>query len=153
MRRAFLALSVILLLGCIYLLVLNFNNYLNVNLVYSGILDAQTQAGFTDQGGYFYKAIRVSSFIFLILLSGIVVGSGTVYMFLDVAKDKVKAYQRELEKTSISGVNNASRVEVLEAKIKTLEKAFNTVIDERTQLEVQIKTLNNEIETLNKKHP
>ena len=71
-------------------------------------------------------------------------------MFLDAAKDKVKAYQRELEKSSISGTTNASKVEVLEAKIKTLEKAFNTVIDERTKLEVQIKTLNAEIDNLNK---
>jgi len=40
---------------------------------------------------------------------------------------------------------------VLEAKIKTLEKAFNTVIDERTKLEVQIKTLNAELESINNK--
>lgn len=46
-------------------------------------------------------------------------------MFLSASKDKVKAYQRELERTSISGSANASRVEVLEAKIKTLEKAFS----------------------------
>jgi septal ring factor EnvC (AmiA/AmiB activator) len=151
MRRAFLVLSVVLLLVCIYLLVLNFNNYLNVNLVYSSLFDVQSKFGMTEQGAYFCKAIRVSSFIFVILLSGIVVGSGTVYMFLDVAKDKVKAYQRELEKTSVSGINSASKVEVLEAKIKTLEKAFNTVIDERTQLEVQIKSLNSEIDNLNKR--
>ena len=65
-------------------------------------------------------------------------------------KDKVKAYQRELERTSVSGINNASRVEVLEAKIKTLEKAFNTVADERTQLEVQIRNLNQEIDNITK---
>ena len=66
-------------------------------------------------------------------------------------KAKVKAYERELEKTSITGQNNASKVDVLEAKIKTLEKAFNTVIDERTKLEVQIKTLNAELESINNK--
>ena len=88
----------------------------------------------------------------LTLISGIFVGAGTVYMFLEATKIKVKAYERELEKTSISGTNNASKVEVLEAKIKTLEKAFNTVIDERTKLEVQIKTLNAEIDNLNKKN-
>ena len=47
-------------------------------------------------------------------------------------------------------MNNASKVEVLEAKIKTLEKAFNTVIDERKKLEVQIENLNNELDNLNK---
>ena len=72
-------------------------------------------------------------------------------MFLSAQKDKVKAYKRELEKTSVAGADNASRVEVLEAKIKTLEKAFNTVIDERTQLEVQIKSLNSEIDGMRNK--
>ena len=72
-------------------------------------------------------------------------------MFLSATKAKVKAYERELEKTSITGQNNASKVDVLEAKIKTLEKAFNTVIDERTKLEVQIKTLNAELESINNK--
>ena len=95
--------------------------------------------------------MRLSTYTVLILLSGIFVGAGTVYMFLTIQKDKVKAYKRELEKTSVAGADNASKVEVLEAKIKTLEKAFNTVIDERTSLEIQIKSLNSEIEKLNNK--
>jgi cell division protein FtsB len=35
-------------------------------------------------------------------------------------------------------------------KIKTLEKAFNSVVDERTKLELQIKDLNTEIDNLSK---
>lgn len=114
--------------------------------------DVQIQNGWVAQGDYIAKAVRVSTFLVLTLIAGIFVGAGTVYMFLEATKVKVKAYERELEKTSISGTNNASKVEVLEAKIKTLEKAFNTVIDERTKLEVQIKTLNAEIDNLNKKN-
>jgi len=151
MKKIFIVLSILLILGVVYLMIMNFNNYLNMNYFYSALLDAQNQAGWTGHSGVYAKAIRVSTFTFLILLSGIFVGAGTVYMFLDATKDKVKAYQRELEKTSITGTNNASKVEVLEAKIKTLEKAFNTVIDERTKLEVQIKTLNAEIDNLNNK--
>ncbi len=150
MRRIFIFLSILLLLGFIYLMVLNFNKYFDVNYLYSVLLDAQKQADWTTQSGMFSKAVRGSTFIFFSLLSGIFIGAGTVYMFLSVANDRVKAYQRELEKTSISGSTSASKVEVLEAKIKTLEKAFNTVIDERTKLEVQIKTLNAEIDSLNK---
>lgn len=129
---------------------MNFGNVINVNYLYSNMLDAQSQAGLTENGAYFYKAMKLSTYTLLILLSGLFVGSGTVYMFLSATKDKVKAYQRELERTSISGSNNASRVEVLEAKIKTLEKAFSTVVDERTKLEVQIKSLNAELDNLNK---
>lgn len=135
MRKVYMLISLLVLLVMIYVCLINFDNYANINFS-------------TLSGQIFTRAIRVSTYSFLILLSGLFVGAGTVYMFLSAQKDKVKAYQRELEKTSITGANNASRVEVLEAKIKTLEKAFNTVIDERTQLEIQIKALNSEIDNM-----
>lgn len=147
MKKIYLGLSIVLLLCVIYLTMVNFNNYALINVL-SG-MDIHRD-GLVANGQYLAKAVRISTYTVLILLSGIFVGAGTVYMFLSAQKEKVKAYQRELEKTSISGLDNASRVEVLEAKIKTLEKAFNTVIDERTKLEVQIKTLNAEIDNLNK---
>ena len=147
MKKIYLGLSIVLLLCVIYLAMVNFNNYALINVL-SG-MDIHRD-GLVANGQYLAKAVRISTYTVLILLSGIFVGAGTVYMFLSAQKEKVKAYQRELEKTSISGLDNASRVEVLGAKIKTLEKAFNTVIDERTKLEVQIKTLNAEIDNLNK---
>ena len=147
MKKMYLILSIVLLLCVIYFAIINFNNYALINVL-SG-MDVHKD-GLVANGQYLAKAIRLSTYTVLILLTGIYVGASTVYMFLSAQKEKVKAYQRELEKTSISGMDNASRVEVLEAKIKTLEKAFNTVIDERTKLEVQIKTLNAEIDNLNK---
>lgn len=147
MKKIYLGLSIVLLLCVIYFAMVNFNNYALINVL-SG-MDIHRD-GLVANGQYLAKAVRLSTYTVLILLSGIFVGAGTVYMFLSAQKEKVKAYQRELEKTSISGMDNASRVEVLEAKIKTLEKAFNTVIDERTKLEVQIKTLNAELDNLNK---
>ena len=147
MKKIYLGLSIVLLLCVIYLAMVNFNNYALINVL-SG-MDIHRD-GLVANGQYLAKAVRISTYTVLILLSGIFVGAGTVYMFLSAQKEKVKAYQRELEKTSISGLDIASRVEVLEAKIKTLEKAFNTVIDERTKIEVQIKTLNAEIDNLNK---
>ena len=138
MKRIFLTLSILLLLGFIYLAVVNMNNSINLSYLYSAA-DSQN-----------YKSLSLGIYTLITVFSGVFVGSGIVYMFLSAQKDKVKAYQRELEKTSVSGLNNASRVEVLEAKIKTLEKAFNTVADERTQLEVQIKNLNQEIDNISK---
>ena len=136
MKRVFLALSIGLLLAFIYFAVVNMNNSINLSYLYS-VADSQT-----------YKTLSLGVYTLISLFSGVFVGAGIVYMFLSAQNDKVKAYQRELEKTSVSGMNNASRVEVLEAKIKTLEKAFNTVADERTQLEVQIKNLNQEIDNI-----
>ncbi|MBQ8669359.1 hypothetical protein IJ472_06240 [bacterium] len=150
MRRIFLSLSVMLLLAFIYFAVMNFDNSVNINYLFSPLLDAQTKAGWTDQGAYFNKALSLGIYTLATLFAGVFVGAGIVYMFLSAQNEKVKAYQRELEKTSVTGMNSASRVEVLEAKIKTLEKAFNTVADERTQLEVQIKNLNQEIDNISK---
>lgn len=138
MKRIFLAISIVLLLSFIYLAVVNMNNNFNLNYIHS-VLDTQN-----------FKTFNLGVYTLVSVISGIFVGAGVVYMFLSAQNDKVKAYQRELEKTSVSGMNNASRVEVLEAKIKTLEKAFNTVADERTQLEVQIKNLNQEIDNITK---
>jgi septal ring factor EnvC (AmiA/AmiB activator) len=135
MKRVFLSLSIILLLGFIYLAVVNMNNNINLSYLHN-VTNTQT--------------FSLGIYTLISLFGGVFVGAGIVYMFLSAQKDKVKAYQRELERTSVSGINNASRVEVLEAKIKTLEKAFNTVADERTQLEVQIKNLNQEIDNITK---
>lgn len=138
MRRVFLVLSIVLLLGFIYLAVINMNNSINLSYIYS-VIESQN-----------ITTLNLGIYTLISLFAGIFVGAGIVYMFLSAQNDKVKAYQRELERTSVSGLNNASRVEVLEAKIKTLEKAFNTVADERTQLEVQIKNLNEEIDNITK---
>ena len=135
MRRVFLALSITVLLGFIYLAVINMNNNINLNYI-NNVANLHV--------------FSLGIYTLISLFAGIFVGAGIVYMFLSAQNDKVKAYQRELERTSVSGLNNASRVEVLEAKIKTLEKAFNTVADERTQLEVQIKNLNEEIDNITK---
>ena len=150
MKKIFLILSIIILLAIVYLVIINFNNYASLNILTANIVEPKALHGWTQNGFYLGKEIRLSTYTVLILLGGIFTGAGTVYMFYDATKDKVKAYQRELEKTSISGSNNASRVEVLEAKIKTLEKAFSAVIDERQKLEVQIKSLNAELDNINK---
>ena len=44
-------------------------------------------------------------------------------------KEKYNAYKRELEKSSISNSSNSSKVEVLEAKIATLEKALKDALN------------------------
>ena len=42
--------------------------------------------------------------------------------------EKNSAYKRQLEKTSVSRTESSSRVEVLEAKIKVLEKALEDAL-------------------------
>lgn len=150
MRRSFIFFSIVFLLGLVYLISLNMETSIELKYIYSEILKTQTEVGLTDQGAYFTYNVGLPIYTIIVGLLGGFIGSGIVYMFLSAQKDKVKAYKRELEKTVISGTTSASKVEVLEAKIKTLEKAFNTVIDERKKLEIQIENLNTEIENMNK---
>ena len=145
MRHLFFTLSIILILAIVYLVIINGTNTIDVNYVKSYFYTMN------PENPYIAYTMKLSLYTMLILATGIFSGAGIVSLFLGVQNDKVKAYRRELEKSSVSGEANASKVDVLEAKIKTLEKAFTSVVDERTKMEVQIKELNAEIETLNKK--
>lgn len=144
MKRIFFFLSILVIIFVAYIIILNTTTNVDVNYIksYFYSMDFDTP--------YVSKTFKLSEYTLWVLLAGIFSGCGIVSLFLGIQKDKVKAYKRELEKTAISGEANASKVEVLEAKIKTLEKAFNSVADERTKMEVQIKALNAEIENLNK---
>lgn len=150
MKKGIFYIIFLLLIVCIYIIAMNYPNTVHINYLYSKMLDAQTQAGWTDQGAYFYKELSLGIYSIITLVTGFLMGFGMVYVFLSTQNEKVKEYKKELEKTSLYGEASASRVEVLEAKIKTLEKAFNTVADERTKLEVQIKNLNDELDNINK---
>lgn len=144
MRRVFFFISLILLIFVGYFVIMNSDNIVNIQYLkgYYYTMDAENL--------YLSKSLSLGAYTIITTVIGAISGIGIISLFLGIQKDKVKAYKRELEKTAISGEANASKVSVLEAKIKTLEKAFNTVADERTKLEIQIKELNTEIENLNK---
>lgn len=139
MKKLFFFFSLVVLLAVVYLAVINANTMVEVNYLKGTHLASDMSIN-----------IQTSIYTLAILFAGVFSGAGVVSLFLGIQKDKVKAYKRELEKSSVSKEANASKVDVLEAKIKTLEKAFTSVVDERTKLEVQIKDLNNEIENLSK---
>lgn len=52
----------------------------------------------------------------------------TLSYMLDVSR-KLKAYKRELEKSSINSDENDSKVKVLESKIEVLEKALKDALN------------------------
>ncbi|HCB11416.1 MAG TPA: hypothetical protein DEO94_04630 [Cyanobacteria bacterium UBA11991] len=139
MKKLFFFLSIVVLCAVAYIILINTNASFDINLI-------KGSAYTTD----FSKNVALPLYTLIILCAGLFSGAGIISLFLGVQQDKIKAYKRELEKTSISGEANASKADILEAKIKTLEKAFSSVVDERTKMEVQIKELNAEIENLNK---
>jgi len=69
----------------------------------------------------------------IILLSFFILGDAFCF-FINVSRnvdnqDKIKAYKRELEKNSVECSSNSSKVDVLEAKIKVLEKALDDALN------------------------
>lgn len=142
MKKLFFFLSIVVLCTVTYIILVNNGDECMMRL---HLLKTSTYTAGLVTG------VQISVYTVIILCAGLFSGAGIVSLFLGVQEDKVKAYKRELEKTAISSDSNASRVDVLEAKIKTLEKAFTSVVDERTKLEVQIKELNAEIDSLSNK--
>lgn len=156
MKKIFFIISIIILLGMTYLIIMNLTNVQPVHFSITEVRETlfpvvgnPRTIRFVGHTAYIYKSINLAVLIAAVALCGIIAGAGSVYMFLSNANSKIKAYKRELEKSAVTGQNNASRVDVLEAKIQTLEKAFNTVIDERTKLELEIQSLNTELEKFN----
>ncbi len=139
MKKLFFFLSIVVLCTVIYIILINTSSTVSINLLKGSTYTADIS-----------KELGLPFYTIAILCAGLFSGAGVISLFLGVQQDKVKAYKRELEKTAVTGEANASKVDVLEAKIKTLEKAFTSVVDERTKLEVQIKELNAEIDKLNK---
>ena len=142
MKRIFFILSIAIILAIVYIAVMNFTNAIDIHYLkgYAYTLDASNM--------YVDKTMSLGIYTAVIFLAGVLGGAGTVALFLGLQGEKMKAYKRELEKTCVSGEASASKVKVLEAKIKTLENAFSTVVDDRTKMEVQIKELSAEIDNL-----
>lgn len=144
MKKIFFTAGILITLAVVYIAVLNTGN-IDVNYLKSYFYTMNPENPFLSY------SMKLSVYTICILLAGIFAGAGIMSLFLGLQNDKIKAYKRELEKSSVKSDSNASKVDVLEAKIKTLEKAFSSVVDERTKMELQIKELNSEIEILNNK--
>lgn len=142
MKKIFFLLSIALLLIMSYVVFLNMSNIIDVHIL-KGVLYT-----FDAENPYVSLHLSAGFYTMAVMVVGAFVGAGLISLFLAIQGNKIKAYKRELEKSSINSEENASKVQVLEAKIKTLENAFDSVVDERTQLEVKIKSLNAEIENL-----
>ena len=59
---------------------------------------------------------------------GIIVGLLLMNLLVLVKNKKINAYQRQLEKESISSSENSAKVKVLESKIEVLEKALENAL-------------------------
>lgn len=122
MKRLLNIIGFIAVLGVIYIAITNAATSLNLQLW--GIKDT-AQFGLPEV----QKSFNFAHYTFIVLLVGLFTGMSWVGQFYFAQKEKLNAYKRELEKSSITNSSSTSRVEVLEAKIATLEKALDDALN------------------------
>ncbi len=82
---------------------------------------------------FFKLTIYTTYFVYAALLSvcGFIAGVLFGGAFAIGQKEKISPIRRQLEKLTVQKDSNQSRVEVLEAKIKTLETALQKSLDDK----------------------
>lgn len=106
---------------CVVILVIAFfngNNSAEFSMNFSSI--AMLEAG--------AEKVSTMSLIFGFYFSGIVTGLLFMLGFVVNRGNSIRAYERKLEKTSVSYDASAAKIEVLENKIQVLEKALDDAL-------------------------
>ena len=98
-------------------------------VIFLAFLNAHTVFGFTLWG---LKSINLNlaEVILGAFFAGILVGILWVTSFYMQTQVRLKEYQRKLEKTSVISSGESAKIDVLEAKIATLEKALKSVLEQ-----------------------
>lgn len=123
MKRILNIISYLVILGVIYVAIVNASDILTLH--FWGAKGTAEALGITE----YTKTINLATYTFIVLIIGLFTGICWVGQFYLAQKEKLNAYKRELEKSSITNSSSTSKVEVLEAKIATLEKALNDALN------------------------
>lgn len=75
------------------------------------------------------KSLNIALFTFLVFGVGLFVGIALFMPFYSAQEDKLNAFRRELEKSSVKTDASTSEVKVLQAKIEVLEKALKDALN------------------------
>lgn len=128
MRTVFTLLNYLLWLGVVVLAIMNMNDVCHINLI-----NAEASA-FIAQ--YLHINAPVSAIylktpiLYLILFAlGEIAGICYLMPLYKSGQEKLQAYKRELERGSVTNSSSASKIEVLENKIRVLEKALDDALN------------------------
>ena len=123
MKKFLNIISYLAILFVVYIAILNAQQIINIQLW--GI---KGTASLLD-----LKELSISTnlavYTFFVLIIGFFCGLSWLGQFYLTQKDKLNAYKRKQKKSSITNSSNSSKVEVLEAKIATLEKALKDALN------------------------
>ena len=117
--------SYLAILGVIYIAITNAPQIVHVNLLSENMIVA---LGLQDVS-VINKTLNLASYTLITLVVGLFTGICLIGQLYLSEKNKLNAYKRELEKSSVSNSSNSSKVQVLEAKIATLEKALDDALN------------------------
>lgn len=123
MKRILNIVSYLAILAVIYVAIVNAAEILNLHLW--GVKGTAETLGMPE----YTKSLNLAMYTFTVLGVGMFAGMSWVGQFYLAQREKLNAYKRELEKSSITNSSSTSRVEVLEAKIATLEKALDDALN------------------------
>lgn len=73
--------------------------------------------------------VNIALFTFLMLGIGFFVGLALFSPFYFAQEEKLNAYKRELEKSSVKKDSSSSQVKVLQAKVEVLERALKEALN------------------------
>lgn len=96
-----------------------------IDVIYVALVNVNTQLVILP----FYITVNFALYTVIVVILGVLIGAIWLGLFYFFEKGKLSVYKRELEKSSISDSSSKSRVEVLEAKIATLEKALQDALN------------------------
>lgn len=80
-------------------------------------------------GGKVIYHLSLATILLTFFVAGTLAGIFWAATFYSPVQNKLKEYQRKLEKTSVATNEESSKVAVLEEKIKTLEKALQSALE------------------------
>lgn len=82
-------------------------------------------------GGKVVYQVPLATILLTFFVAGTLAGVFWAATFYSPVQNKLKEYQRKLEKTSVATDEESSKVAVLEEKIKTLEAALQSALEKK----------------------
>lgn len=117
MKYAYWIISQIIVLAWIVLVIMNIDNTAHITLLNSYLADI-----------FKISPIYITSNTAMLTIILFIAGEASMLMFfaplITKSKEKQGAYERKLEKTSVSNDESNAKIKVLENKIEVLEKAL-----------------------------
>lgn len=106
-----------------------------IAVIFLAALNTQTAFDFTVWGIHGEKTavyhLTLVQVILITFAAGILTGIFWAAASYRPVQTKLKEYQRKLEKTSVQSTEESSKVAVLEEKIKVLEKALQSALENK----------------------